>query len=385
MRLLQKKDNASSIAQRRELAQLLENGREASARYRVENVIATDIGVEVMEIIELYCELLLARAAVLDQIAFSDKGVEARNKAKEELKQSLEKKGGNATQDQLQQQKQGRGFGWFSSSKAPSTPPTPDRQKKQPEEESAAPLNESDEFDEEANSYINAGLDEAAAAVFYACPRFPREVKELTTLRMLLMERWGKEFATLAQDNKTAIKIPERLVKKLRVKPPSTELVESYLREIAKAYNVAWPADQIAAEGEVPEPVTGEDQTLSSQSPPPGYDDNNTGDVSASPPLHTPRKGLVDVRRASETDELSRATPPRDIGPHDVTGKSPVSVAKPGPSSDNPEPRVKIPGDPDVDKKDANGGRPSGGVQRKDSKGIPDLDELSKRFAALKR
>ena len=52
------------MAQRRELAQLLDNGREASARIRVENVIATDIGVEVMEIVELYCELLLARAAV---------------------------------------------------------------------------------------------------------------------------------------------------------------------------------------------------------------------------------------------------------------------------------------------------------------------------------
>lgn len=329
--------------------------------------------------IELYCELLLARAAVLDQLAFSDKGVEARNKAKEELNRlNLEKKSTSTTS--TPEPKKSGGFGWFSSSKS-STPAISAQQQQQPQEPPAsttAGADESDEFNDEANSYINAGLDEAAVAIFYACPRFPREVKELTTLRLLLMERWGKEYATLAQDNKAAIKIPERLVKKLRVKPPSTELVESYLREIAKAYNVAWPAgEEEVAEGDVPE-LMSTDET----SPPPGYDDDgdgNTGDVAAP---HTPRKNLADnMRRASESDELSRATPPRDIGTHDATGKSPVSVAKPGPSTDNPEPRVRIPGDTGANK----GGARPGGLQRKDSKGIPNVDELSKRFAALKR
>ncbi|EEA26435.1 Vacuolar protein sorting-associated protein ist1 [Talaromyces marneffei ATCC 18224] len=383
LRLQQKKDTASSVAQRRELAQLLEIGREASARYRVENVIATDIGVEVMEMIELYCELLLARAAVLDQLAFSDKGVEARNKAKEELHRfNLEKKNAASATSTPEPKKSG-GFGWFSSNKVSTTVPAQQhqhQQQPQPQElqtSTTTAADESDDFNDEANSYINAGLDEAAVAIFYSCPRFPREVKELTTLRLLLMERWGKEFATLAQDNNVAIKIPERLVKKLRVKPPSTELVESYLREIAKAYNVRWPAGEELAEGDVPE-LMSTDETSS----PPGYDDgDNTGDVAAP---HTPRKSLADnIRRASETDELSRATPPRDIGTHDATGKSPVSVAKPGPSTDNPEPRVKIPGDTDTNKKE--GGARPGGLQRKDSKGIPNVDELSKRFAALKR
>ena len=270
-----------------------------------------------------------------------------------------------------------------------STTPDPSQQQQQRQDPATTGLpDESEEVDEEADTYLNAGLDEAAVAIFYACPRFPREVKELSTLRLLLMERWGKEFATLAQDNKAAIKIPERLVKRLRVKQPSVELVESYLREIAKAYNVAWPADEIA-QGSVPEAIAPTEGIMApspSQSPPPDYDDggnnNNTGDVSAPP--HTPRQNLADMRRASERDELSRATPPKDIGQHDATGKSPVSVAKPGPSSDNPEPRVKIPGDTDADGKDAHP-RPDGGLQRKDSKGIPDVDELAKRFAQLKR
>ncbi|KAH8699133.1 DUF292 domain protein [Talaromyces proteolyticus] len=370
LRLLQKKDTASSVAQRRELAHLLDTGREASARIRVENVIANDIGVEVMEIVELYCELLLARAAVLDQIAFSDKGVQGRNKAKEEAKQMLE--GNPNISPAHPKESGGKGLGWFSSRTTSSTP-----DKKQPKNQPESTSEDSDQFDEE-NSYINLALDEAAAAIFYSCPRFPREVKELSTLRTLLMERWGKDFATLAQENKAGVKLPDRLVKRLRVKPPSEELVDSYLREIAKAYSVSWPATA-ALEGDVPEPMHEEGRESSSSPPPPADSgDADIGDVSAP---QTPRKNVADLRRASEADELSRATPPRDIGTHDVTGKSPVSVAKPGPSSDNPEPRVKIPGEQD---NNATSERP-GGPQRKNSKGIPDVDELSKRFAALKR
>src|SRR5438034_1221441 len=46
LRMAQKKDTAVSIAARREMATLLEQSREASARIRVENIIQTDIRVE---------------------------------------------------------------------------------------------------------------------------------------------------------------------------------------------------------------------------------------------------------------------------------------------------------------------------------------------------
>jgi vacuolar protein sorting-associated protein IST1 len=64
--MAQKKDTSLSIASRREMADLLSQHRESSARIRVENIIATDTTVELMEILELYCELLLARAGLLD-------------------------------------------------------------------------------------------------------------------------------------------------------------------------------------------------------------------------------------------------------------------------------------------------------------------------------
>lgn len=45
---------------------MLANGKDQSARIRVENVIREDINVELLEILELYCELLLARIGLLE-------------------------------------------------------------------------------------------------------------------------------------------------------------------------------------------------------------------------------------------------------------------------------------------------------------------------------
>src|SRR5438874_12258790 len=48
------------------MAHLLEAGKEESARIRVENIIREELSVELLEILELYCELLLARVGLLD-------------------------------------------------------------------------------------------------------------------------------------------------------------------------------------------------------------------------------------------------------------------------------------------------------------------------------
>lgn len=64
-----------------------------SARIHIENVISTNITVKVMEMVELYCELLLARVNVMDQVVFGEKGVRVRSRAKEEkIKGEMEKK-----------------------------------------------------------------------------------------------------------------------------------------------------------------------------------------------------------------------------------------------------------------------------------------------------
>ncbi|EKV08562.1 DUF292 domain protein [Penicillium digitatum PHI26] len=378
LRLLQKKDTASSVVQRRELSQLLSEGRDASARIRVENVIATDIAVEVMEMVELYCELLLARANVLDQMAFSDQGTRARLRAKDLLKKRSHEHASAAVSTTAGVKGAGDstgsrfGFSWLGGG----------GQKK--EAERVAPItapgsaaeDSSDGLADEENPYMDTALDEAATVVFYAWHRFPHEVREFTMLRTMLGERYGKEFMTLAQDNKVdTVKVPDRLLKSLRVRPPGQELVESYLREIAKAYGVEWRGAEEELGSAPPEFV--ED-----------LGDGGNGDAEEPQLPQTPgkqqgdsalRPNISEARRASETSELTKATPPRGL----ASGRSPVSVAPPAPRMDNLNPRVKLPG---TEGKASAVPKEDGASQHKiNNSGIPELDELTRRFADLKR
>jgi vacuolar protein sorting-associated protein IST1 len=67
LRTLQGKKEAQAKASRRDIATLVEKGKIETARIKVEGIILEDIHVELLEILELYCELLLARFGVLDQ------------------------------------------------------------------------------------------------------------------------------------------------------------------------------------------------------------------------------------------------------------------------------------------------------------------------------
>ncbi|CRK42019.1 hypothetical protein BN1723_018959, partial [Verticillium longisporum] len=66
LRMVQQRDEALGKTQRRAMAQLLEVGKVESARIRVENIIRSDITNELHELLELYCELLIARAGLLE-------------------------------------------------------------------------------------------------------------------------------------------------------------------------------------------------------------------------------------------------------------------------------------------------------------------------------
>lgn len=68
LRYAQEKQQALAKQDRRELAQLLSNGKEQKAHYRVESLINDDVHLELLEIMELYCELLHARVNILSGI-----------------------------------------------------------------------------------------------------------------------------------------------------------------------------------------------------------------------------------------------------------------------------------------------------------------------------
>ncbi|EXJ67629.1 uncharacterized protein A1O5_08975 [Cladophialophora psammophila CBS 110553] len=302
------------------MAELLSQSREASARIRVENIIHTDITVELMEILELYAELLLARAGLLD---VRDKNI-----------------------------KEGT-----------------------------------------AQAGDDTGLEEAAASIIYSAPRLPRDVRELAIVRSMLIERFGKEFAIRANENQDNC-VPTRVVDKLKVDPPSARLVQAYLEEIARTYGVDWPPQREGEQVEaLSKEVDGEDA---------GDDDDGVGGGMKELPLLAdgappPPPNPATPSRPNKIDigTLQNATPPSSLEPGGA--KSPVSIAPPGATSDNLSPRVKLPGGGEI-RKGVNNAKstPSAGMAKGKSAApgggagtvpgnVPTVDDLAKRFQALKR
>jgi vacuolar protein sorting-associated protein IST1 len=68
LKMLQNKKQAINQQQRREVALLLEKGKEESARIRAEHIIREDFTIEALEILELYCDLLLTRFGLVEQL-----------------------------------------------------------------------------------------------------------------------------------------------------------------------------------------------------------------------------------------------------------------------------------------------------------------------------
>ncbi|KAJ4472469.1 DUF292-domain-containing protein [Lentinula edodes] len=168
LRTLQEKKEAQAKSARRDIASLVERGKIETARIKVEGIIGEDIHLELLELLELYCELLLARFGVLDQ---------------------------NARE------------------------PDP-------------------------------AVIEGVCSIIYAAPR--TELKELNVLREILMHKYGRDFSAMIMENRGSC-VSDRVVHKLDIATPSTELVDAYLAEITKAYGVPWSSVATTNGGDGPE------------------------------------------------------------------------------------------------------------------------------------
>uniref|UniRef100_A0A8C9S4X4 IST1 homolog n=2 Tax=Scleropages formosus TaxID=113540 RepID=A0A8C9S4X4_SCLFO len=159
LKLLEKKKTELAQKSRKEIADYLASGKDERARIRVEHIIREDYLVEAMEILELYCDLLLTR------------------------------------------------FGLIQSLKN-----------------------------------LDPGLQEAVSTLIWAAPRLQSEVTELKIVSDQLCAKYSKEFGKLCRTNEIGT-VSERLMHKLGVAAPPKILVERYLIEIAKNYNVPYEAD----------------------------------------------------------------------------------------------------------------------------------------------
>jgi len=68
LRTTQEKKESVAKQSRREIANLIEKGKLETARIKVENIINEDIHVELLELLELYCELLVARFGLVEML-----------------------------------------------------------------------------------------------------------------------------------------------------------------------------------------------------------------------------------------------------------------------------------------------------------------------------
>jgi len=232
----------------------------------------------------------------------------------------------------------------------------------------------------EGTGPCDGGLEEAVKSLIYASQRV--EVKELGMVRDLLGARFGKEFVLQAKENLGG-GVSERVLRKLRVDTPSEELVGAYLKEIARTYGVDFGRDETS----LPPPLDDGEEG--------GGDDGGDDDDSPSTGMKIPiaELELADPKVGELVEDAK--TPPRKVLP-----KSPIHVAPASPSSENPHPVVRMPGQ---------GGGAGAGVQRQQGRAVvgkgvtgggvvpvaqasggkskedKEVDDLLARFAALKK
>ncbi|XP_072941087.1 IST1 homolog isoform X2 [Epargyreus clarus] len=160
LKLLEKKKTELAQKARKEIADYIAAGKSERAKIRVEHIIREDYMVEAMEIVEMYCDLVLARFGLVTQMKDLDEG-----------------------------------------------------------------------------------LAEAISSLIWVAPRMHTDVQELKVISDLLTAKYGKIYADACR-NESVNTISDKLKHKMSVQSPPKILVERYLIEIAKNYNVEYEPDE---------------------------------------------------------------------------------------------------------------------------------------------
>ncbi|KAG5883041.1 hypothetical protein JTB14_010430 [Gonioctena quinquepunctata] len=159
LKLLQKKKAELIEKSRREIADYIAAGKCERAKVRVEYIIREDYLVESLEIVEMYCDLLLAR------------------------------------------------FGLISNMKE-----------------------------------LDDGISEAVSSLIWVSPRLMADIQELKIIADLLTSKYGPAFGEACR-LESIQSISPKLKHKMSIQSPPKLLVEKYMIEIAKCYNVAYEPD----------------------------------------------------------------------------------------------------------------------------------------------
>ena len=85
-------------------------------------------------------------------------------------------------------------------------------------------------------------MEEAIASLIWATPRLLCDVSEFKQISEELAAKYGKEFSLACRSNQMS-NVSQKVMHKLSVLAPPRSLVERYMVEIARTYNVPFVAD----------------------------------------------------------------------------------------------------------------------------------------------
>jgi vacuolar protein sorting-associated protein IST1 len=160
LKLLEKKKTELAQKSRKEIADFLSIQKADRARIRVEHIIREDYLVEAMEVLEMFCDLILARIGLVSQL-----------------------------------------------------------------------------------KELDDGISEAVSSIIWVAPRLQADVPELKVVSDILTTKYGKPFADACRAAVPPSKVAEKLQHKMSIQAPPKLLVEKYLIEIAKIYNIEYEPD----------------------------------------------------------------------------------------------------------------------------------------------
>lgn len=89
---------------------------------------------------------------------------------------------------------------------------------------------------------LDEGLAEAISTIIWAAPRIQTDVQEIKVIADILTSKYGRQYTDACREEALQT-ISEKLKHKMSVQSPCKLLVEKYLVEIAKNYNVEYEPD----------------------------------------------------------------------------------------------------------------------------------------------
>lgn len=98
---------------------------------------------------------------------------------------------------------------------------------------------------------LDDGIAEAVSSIIWVAPRLQADVAELKVVSDMLTSKYGKPYADACRASVHPASVSEKLQHKMSIQAPPKLLVEKYLIEIAKIFNIDYEPDQSIMQSEI--------------------------------------------------------------------------------------------------------------------------------------